>query len=333
MEKFVSYIKEKSLKKILILTHQNADPDALCGIYTLYSILNRLFPNLEIVYSSDGLSNLSKQIAAKLNIFITEELENFTPDIIILFDVNNIQHTGMFVNEINLAKKSIVIIDHHAPPPDIEEYSPLSIVDEEAISANEILFHEFDKIGIGFTAKEALSILIGMLYDSKHLLLANSRSFSIIPKLIEYGANYSLAISLLNVPMVRAERIARIKAAQRLELFEINNWLIIFSHVSSYEASACRAILGLGADVAFVIAEHKGEIRISGRSTPEFYEKTNIHLGKDILAKVGPIMNGLGGGHPTAAGCNGKKDANEGKKYIIKILKEKLPKSSNNDED
>ncbi|MHA1379080.1 MAG: DHH family phosphoesterase [Candidatus Helarchaeota archaeon] len=324
MEELISYIKKEGIKKISILSHENADPDALCGIYVLKSIFNRIIPNVKIKIASDGVSNLSMHIAKRLNIEISDDLQNFSPDLIILFDVNNLNHIGKLENQIEISPQSIVIIDHHAPPPDINKFSALSIIDAGAISANEIIFYEFDQMGIRFETREALAILIGMLYDSKHFILANARSFSIVPKLIDYGANYSLAITLLDIPMVRAEKIARLKAAQRLEIFEINKWLIIFSHVSSYEASACRAILGLGADVVFVVAKQKSEIRISSRSTYEFYNVTNIHLGKDVLEKIGLTMGGFGGGHATAAGYKGKNNAENAKKEILKILKQKL---------
>ena len=252
MKKIISFLKKQKFKKILILSHQNADPDALCGIYVLDSVLSRLLPKKEIKFSCDGLSLLSSHLAEKLNIDLPVEIDNFSPDIVILFDVNNLEHTGKFEKIMDIKTKSIIIIDHHAPPFDIKKYSELSIIDDTAISANEILFNEFDRLGIKLHTKEAFAILIGMLYDSRHFILASSRSFSIVPKLIAYGADYSRAISLLNLPMERPEKIARLKAGQRLKIIEITDWIIVFSHVSAYEASACRGILGMGADVVFV---------------------------------------------------------------------------------
>ena len=330
MAQLISHIKNQKIKKILIVTHENADPDALCGLYSLKSILKRIFTELEILISADGLSSLSEQIASKLNITISTNVETFHPDLIILFDVNNLHKTGSIANYINVDSKAIVIIDHHTPPPEINDFSPLSIVDDNAISATEIIFYEFDQMGIQFTPEEAFAILLGMIYDSKHFILGNLRSFSIVSKLIEIGANYNQAKSLLKIPMIKPEKIARIKAAQRLKIRKIKDWIIVTSHVSSYEASACRALINLGADVAFVIAERKNQVRISARSTPEFYEKTKIHLGKDILEKIGNIIDGVGGGHSTAAGCDGKKNSEEANHQILKILESKISKLYNN---
>ncbi|NVM05161.1 MAG: DHH family phosphoesterase [Candidatus Helarchaeota archaeon] len=332
MKRLISHIKTEEIKKILLISHPNADPDAFCGLHALKLILNRILSNLEIEIFAEGLSSLSEQIAAELNIEISAEIQNFSPDLVILFDVNNVNNIGPISEQIKLDTKSIIIIDHHAAPPNIEDYSPLSVIDDNAISATEIIFDIFDQMDIQLTPEEAFLILLGMLYDSRHFILGSLRSFSIVPKLIESGADYSRAISILRIPMSRPEKIARIKAAQRLEILEIKDWIILTSHVSSYEASACRALLNLGADVVIVTAEKKNEVRISARSTTRFYEQTKIHLGKDIMEKLSSIINGVGGGHATAAGCNGTQNAKEANEQIIKILESLLQEINNNNQ-
>ncbi len=332
MKQLISHIKSQEIKTILLISHPNADPDALCGLYALKLILSRINSDLEIEFFAEGLSSLSEQIATELNIEISTKIQNYTPDLVILFDVNNLNHIGSISEKIKLDLKSIIIIDHHAPPPNIEDFSPLSVVDDSAVSATEIIFHQFDQLDIQLTPEEALLILLGMLYDSRHFILGSLKSFSIVPKLIESGADYSRAISMLKIPMKRPEKIARIKAAQRLEILEIKDWIILTSHVSSYEASACRALLNLGADVVIVTAEKKNEVRISARSTTEFYEQTRIHLGKNIMEKIGLIINGVGGGHSTAAGCNGTQNAKEANEQIIKILNNLLSNLNNNNQ-
>ncbi len=67
----------------------------------------------------------------------------------------------------------------------------------------------------------------------------------------------------------------------------IDNWIIAFSHVSAFEASAARALVDLGAHVAAVAGEKGGGVEISLRCTREFTEKTGIHLGRDIAKLVG----------------------------------------------
>ena len=79
--------------------------------------------------------------------------------------------------------------------------------------------------------------------------------------------------------------------------------------------------MSLGADAAFIFVNKKNEVRISARSTRMFQDETGIHLGRDIMEKVGPILSGTGGGHAGAAGANGKKNVNGAKEFILKYLK------------
>jgi len=166
---------------------------------------------------------------------------------------------------------------------------------------------------------------MGILYDTRRFTLVSNETFAVVMDLLRAGANYGKALELLRTTMDKSEKIARLKAAQRATLHKIRDWIIVTSHVSTYEASACRAFIDLGADVAFVVAEKDNEVRISARAAQEFYEKTSINLAK-IMEKVGKVIGGVGGGHATAAGANGIKNGEEGLKEALKILKEEISK-------
>lgn len=60
--------------------------------------------------------------------------------------------------------------------------------------------------------------------------------------------------------------------------------------------------------------------------TSRFYEETKINLTTDILEKISPIIDGIAGGHATAAGCNGKKNSKEANQQILEILKNEISK-------
>ena len=124
--------------------------------------------------------------------------------------------------------------------------------------------------------------------------------------------------------MVFSERVARIKASTRIQIKKIENWIIAFSHVGSYQASAARAIIDLGAHMV-VIAGLKGKkIEISLRSSSEFNKKTGIHLGKDIAQPLGEILQGMGGGHISAAGLTGKGEIETAFKECLSLIKQKI---------
>ena len=66
-------------------------------------------------------------------------------------------------------------------------------------------------------------------------------------------------------------------------------------------------MIQLGADVSFVGAAKRGEVRISARAKSEIVNK-GLHLGRDIMPKISELIGGDAGGHAAAAGANGIHD-------------------------
>jgi nanoRNase/pAp phosphatase (c-di-AMP/oligoRNAs hydrolase) len=73
------------------------------------------------------------------------------------------------------------------------------------------------------------------------------------------------------------------------------------------------------------VAGQKNEkIEISLRCTRDFNQITGIHLGRDIAKPLGAYLQGMGGGHATAAGVNGKGYIEKGLKRCLRLVKEKI---------
>jgi nanoRNase/pAp phosphatase (c-di-AMP/oligoRNAs hydrolase) len=102
----------------------------------------------------------------------------------------------------------------------------------------------------------------------------------------------------------------------------LGNWIVVTSHLGSYQSSAARAFLTLGAHVAFVAGEVKERIRVNMRATEDFYEKTGAHLARDVAIPVGKALRGVGGGHPTAAGLTALGAADDVLTACVNRLKE-----------
>ncbi|MFW9932966.1 MAG: DHH family phosphoesterase, partial [Candidatus Thorarchaeota archaeon] len=127
----------------------------------------------------------------------------------------------------------------------------------------------------------------------------------------------------------RSERIARLKAASRLLVHTIGDWVIVTAKIGAYEASACRGLIDLGADVAIVGGKPaKDVVRISARSTNEFYQETGINLGTDIMEPLGELIDGKGGGHPNAAGANGTRNRKKALLQSVELIRKILEQNS-----
>jgi nanoRNase/pAp phosphatase (c-di-AMP/oligoRNAs hydrolase) len=115
------------------------------------------------------------------------------------------------------------------------------------------------------------------------------------------------------------------KACRRAKLIKMGNWIIALSHVSAYQASAARALVDLGAHMAAVGGQKDEKVEISLRCTRDFNHVTGIHLGRDIAKPLGESLQGMGGGHATAAGVNGTGAVDKGLKRCLRLVKENLP--------
>jgi len=323
---FKDFFSRVHPKKILVLCHQNADPDALCSAYAIRNLITHLFPESEVLIAADHINKVSSVILEDLRIPLAKDVDLELFDAFLIVDTNNVEQLGCYCS-IPTLSKPIMFIDHHTLHLSTVQTSGYTlIIDENSTSTAEIVYNLFKEAGIKPSPDTAMALLIGITYDSKHFLLADASTFRAAVDLIEAGADYPTVVEKLHILMPRSERIARLKAINRAQILDFRNWLIVVSNVSAYEASACRALIEVGADIAIVGAKRKNEIRISARATQNIHKKTGVHLGK-IMEELGTIIHGVGGGHSTAAGFNGKENYNKAIKSLVELIEKQLAKA------
>lgn len=312
-------------KIAVLLCHHNADPDAVCSAYAFSQLLSRQRPNLKVeIGAAQGISRLSRHLLQFLpiDIKLVPSIEN--ADTIVLLDTNTVQQLGDLADKVKNSKSPIIVIDHHASHPETAQLATLSVTNEEASSTCEIVYSFYKELNIKPSLNEAKAIFLGIAFDSRHFVLANSSTLKNVAELIDAGVNVQETLPQLSLPMDLSERVARLKSSRRAKLLKLEPWIIALSHVSAYQASAARALIELGADVAVVAGQKDQNVEISLRANREFNEKTGIHLGRDIAKPLGEFLHGMGGGHSTAAGVNGLGDVETGLKRSLFILREKL---------
>jgi nanoRNase/pAp phosphatase (c-di-AMP/oligoRNAs hydrolase) len=318
-------LDERNTKLAVLLCHINADPDAVCAAFAFSRLIQRLRPSLKVeVAAAQGPSRLSKFLLNSIPAELTAEPQIESAEAIVLLDTNTIQQLGDWSERIKASKAALIVIDHHASHPETERLATLTVADENASSTCELVYSLFKEAQVKPTVDEARALFLGIAFDTRHFVLASSNTFKTVADLVDIGLKPEETLSLLSLPMDLSERIARLKASKRVKLAKMNNWLIVFSHVSAYQASAARALITLGADVAVVAGQRNEKIQISMRATRVFSEKTGVHLGKDIAKPLGEYLEGMGGGHAVAAGVNGVGDVEASLKRCLRLLKAKL---------
>ena len=319
-----SQLKDYLNGKVSILCHHNADPDAIGAAYSMERLIHIFDPQsvTEILYP-DSASLLADRMISHFGIDASSHPKIMGAGVILVVDTGSLIQLEVLQPTLKTGAVK-VFIDHHGRDREIARIADIYIVDESAVATCEIIYHIWRSLGQSPPKDVAEALMIGIAFDSKHFAIGTPRTFRIIAELMELGATLSGARELLQGVMDVSERLARLKAAQRLTLYRIDPWIVVTSNLGSFQPSAARGILNLGADVAIIAGNEKEGLKASLRSTEEFYKNTGIHLGEDVTKQLSGRYRGAGGGHPTAAGINGFGEADKFLVDAAEILKAKL---------
>jgi len=324
IQKILELIDKLDAKLVVLLCHHNADPDAIGAAFAFKGLLKRLNPRVQTeIAAASGPSKLSKSMINVLPIELTDQPRIEEADILVLLDTNTIQQLDELGKRIK-PDRPLVVIDHHASHPETERIATLSVADETASSACEVVYRLFKEAELKPVPDEAKALFLGIAFDTRHFVIATSDALKVVADLVDAGVNAQEILPILSLPMDYSERIARLKAANRVNLLRMNDWLIAISHVNAYQASASRGLIALGAHVAIVAGKKENKIQVSFRASREFYTETDIHMGRDLAKPLGDFLGGMGGGHSVSAGANGAGDVDACLNFCAKLLKKKI---------
>lgn len=287
------YLKKNSREKIVVLLHSLADTDAVASAAGLCEALK----NARIA-ASDVLASPARKLAEQNKIKIITLSECSVKNRkIILVDANSRAMLSKAAGRIVFD----CVIDHHSKHVDCVKAEKF-FIDEKASSTSEMVCGALRELNVKVSERVAVCLLAGIIADSADFKNANKKTFKFVAELLEKTRKTYKQIRWLNesIPQV-SQRIAVLKACQRMEFERIGDFLVASSMVGSFEAGAASALVGLGADVAFVACEGESA-RISARVRESLSERVDA---AEIMKEIGVEFGGSGGGHPAAAGVNG----------------------------
>ena len=240
-------------------------------------------------------------------------------------DTNNLDQVR--IPEINSSEISIIFIDHHLNLKKNYKRNiiPMNIIQDKFSSTAEIIFELCEYFNVELTLPNKYLIIAAILTDSGFFKHGNNDSILRMSKLLSNQLDYQEFVSILKRDKSIPEKIAKIKALQRVQLIQEGNWLIGITNVGSFEASVASSLIKIGFDVGVVYSKKKPEYRISTRAKKYVCLKTGLHLGK-ILKEVSEECGGSGGGHDGAAALNGILDLEIIIEKILDRIKQVLNK-------
>jgi phosphoesterase RecJ-like protein len=298
----------------LVLLHGNADPDALASAYAVQAS----FPEVTIG-TPGGLDRLSKLLSAALDIRSQEDFAGVRRSRVLILDTSGPEQLDA---KVDLSRA--IVVDHHVRN---EKWSGAMIyhVDDSKSSCSEIVLELLKAAEKSISREVALALMYGILTDTGYFKFAKPGALIAFSDLMAlHDIHMDEAMGLIGVDIDISERISQLKGAQRLKYWKIGEYIVATSQGSAFEASVCKSLINLGADIAFVGSQRGQEFRISARAAPALVRR-GIHLGK-LLGHVGSETTNGGGGHPGAAGITGTGDVeailNISAEHAMKALRE-----------
>jgi phosphoesterase RecJ-like protein len=273
----------------LIVVHDNADADAVASAAALFFTYEACS-----IAAPGGLSRHGKSLADKLGLDVFKERLLECPLKTVVVDA-----AGAEMVSAKLPQDPI-IIDHHR---ESESWKPyFRYIDSTKPSCCEVVLEIIRPI---LNEKAAAALLCGIVADTGGFRHAKPSTFRDFAELLEKsGAEAGEAFAFFQeMPDDMSQRIARLKAAQRLRFVQEGEYLVAASVIGAHEAEVCRMMLAMGCDVSFAGRQERGEFRLSGRAR----EDADVSLA-EIFTAVGAEFGGAGGGHDCAAGLSGKGD-------------------------
>jgi len=324
---FLAKLASKPSTPIALVLHQSADPDAVGSAAALAALLTATKQGTSHLFA-ESLNRSAKQIAESFNLSFDpiETLAQY--DTLVFIDLNNLEQAGTLAEHLPKGDHKVFCIDHHVRPDDIDKLVDFGLLDEELRSTAELILQLWMASGKSMPAQVATLLACGLVYDSRHLQIALSSTFENLVTLLRHGAEYPRVLELLSTPLDRSERIARLKAASRVVVYDEYGLLIAATTIQSYEASACRALMDLGADIAIACAMKKDEVRVSARCSAEVLRDYGVDLAKHVMEPLGELIGGAGGGHPAAAGANGTATSDYALGVALQLLRKELKAKS-----
>ena len=290
-------IKESLKDDLLLLIHHHADVDSVASAIALKTVFNDA-----TISASDGISVSGQNIVNMSGVEILAEPPSKWDGTVIALDSPNPEHCGPVPEA-----KQIVVIDHHDKIVGWPEETEIIHLPQKTSTA-EIIFLFIKELGMEIS-KHCATVLLSAIYtDTGQFRHANNETFNVASELCNAGADPQEIINILDRERPLVQKTMFLKAAQRMKWSQEGKWIIATSLVGSFESGSARLLIVLGSDVAIVASENKkGEMRLSTRASNRIVSE-GFNLTK-ILEKVENIKGGSAGGHPGAAGYNGKGDA------------------------
>lgn len=194
-------------QKILLLTHENPDGDALGSLAAFALTLYKLSKKIDCACTSDipRIFNFIPLVDKIKKDFILGDY-----DLIIILDCGDIKRTGFSdrLKELNRYKKRIINIDHHSKN-DLHRLAEINYIDYEASSTAELIYRIFDFLNWKIDKDIATSLLCGLYFDTG--AFRHSNTTKDVLKISSYLLSCGAKLKLITQNISNGKSVAALK--------------------------------------------------------------------------------------------------------------------------
>lgn len=247
IHKLISH-KIATAEKILLLTHENPDGDAIGSAMALFNYLRQIGKYVDASCPSD-IPDLFKFLPLSDKFKKDFLLGDY--DLVIILDCGDLKRTGFAhrLKELNNQKKRIINIDHHSKN-DLHNLAQVNYIDYQASSTAELVYKLLQDSDCLINKEIATCLLCGIYTDTGSFKHSNTSEevLKISAHLLRCGARLNLITSFItngkSVPALKLWGIAlsRIRENKKIGL--------ISSIITQKDIQSCQAT---NADLAGVV--------------------------------------------------------------------------------
>jgi tRNA nucleotidyltransferase (CCA-adding enzyme) len=273
----------------VILTHEQADFDALASLLGAYLLDERAIPVLP--------RRMNRNIQAFLTLYGAElpfvdprDLPNSPIQAVTLVDTQSMVSLKGLVPQ-----TQVWVIDHHPLRDNLP--SDWKITREEIGATTTLIVEALRENDILLMPIQATLLLLGIYEDTGSLTFGRTtaRDLQAAAYLIEQGANLRIAADFLNHPLSPAQQVIYDQLRNQAETHRIHGHNIVITSADAQDMDEELSTIAhklrdlLDPDAMFVLVTTRGGVQIIARSTTDHIDVA------EILATFG------GGGHDRAA--------------------------------
>ena len=309
----LDHIKEEveKAKKIVILTHESPDGDAIGSSLAMYLALKSKGKQVDVI-----IPEYSKTFAFLPGAEEIKKVSEESYDLAIALDCADMKRLNGWSNYFEEAKTTISI-DHHGSNKMFADYN---YVDPASPACAQILIVILQTLEIEITKEIGTCLLTGIITDTGVFKYpgVTTETFEFVAWLLRIGVKVSdIYKRVLQVKTKSQFELSKL-AIERLEFLEDGK--ITFTYITKEDEKRVNANTGdheglveIGRDVEDV------EVSIFLRETEKGF-KASLRSNNAVNVSDVCIMFG-GGGHPRAAGCNIPGTLEQVKQKIINHVK------------